>query len=169
MTIANMFTITRLLLAPILLWAFSTSDQRIVIFILTLAALTDFLDGWAARRFNQISMLGKILDPIADKLTVGFSLLGLTLRSALPLWVVIIYFIKEALQVFGGAYVLYKRAELQSSNLWGKTGTVLFFAGFFLYFWIDVVGLVCIGLGLLVSFIALFTYTKAALTGGKAK
>ena len=72
MTIANLFTIIRLLLAPILLWAFSTSDRWIVILILSMAAFTDFLDGWVARKFNQISMLGKILDPIADKLTVGF-------------------------------------------------------------------------------------------------
>lgn len=163
MTIANLFTIIRLLLAPILLWAFSTSDRWIVILILSMAAFTDFLDGWVARKFNQISMLGKILDPIADKLTVGFSLLGLAIWKDFPFWVAIIYFIKEALQIFGGAYLYYKRAEIQSSNLWGKAGTFLFFTGFFLYFWLETVGIACIGLGFFVSFIALCTYTKAAL------
>src|SRR5690554_1022439 len=160
MTIANFFTMIRLLLSPVLLWAFFISSRTFVIMIWVLAALTDFLDGWAARKFNQVSVLGKVLDPIADKFTVGFSLLGLMIWGDLPFWLVIAYFGKELLQLFGGAYLLYKKDELQASNLWGKTGTVLFFTGFFFFFWLKSIGSVFIGLGLVVSYIAFYTYAK---------
>src|SRR5690606_11564427 len=108
---------------------------KVVIFLLWLVTgLTDVLDGWVARKRGEITELGKILDPVADKLVLGFSLAGLIHRYGLPLWVGLIYLVKEAVQLLGGLVFLRRQRVTLASNFWGKAGTALFFTGFFFYY-----------------------------------
>lgn len=167
MTIANLLTVFRLLMAPLIFPAFASDNPVWVILIWVTAAATDILDGWVARKRGENSELGKILDPLADKLVMSFSFLALMVWYDLPLWMGLTYIIKELVQVVGGAFFYFKGSRVEASNAWGKAGTVLFFLGFFLYFWAPKIGNWVLLLGLLVSFIALSSYTGRILKRSK--
>ena len=79
----NTLTIARCLLAGVVAWLILTlpAGSFVPVIAFVLVALTDFVDGWAARRFDAVSELGAFLDPIADKLLVGLSLTALTLLA----------------------------------------------------------------------------------------
>ena len=160
MTIANMLSLSRLLSSPFILVFFSRKNLQGVIGLWVFAALTDFLDGRMARKRNEISELGKILDPIADKMTLIFSFLSLTIWYALPLWLGLIYISKEILQIAGGIVFFKRDKKLLASNYWGKISTVLFFIGFFLYCFHASAGILILSIGLILSLIAFCTYTR---------
>ncbi len=88
--------------------------------------VTDMLDGFIARRFNQVSDFGKIYDPFVDKLFQFTTAFMLFLISRLPLWVVIFIIVKEVLMLLGGAYILQKKRVVVHSKWYGKASTVLF-------------------------------------------
>lgn len=159
MNIANCLSALRLFLSFFILWAFATASGEWVLLLWGTAAVTDILDGWAARKRGEITELGKILDPLADKLVTAFSLAGLVIWCGLPRWIGWVYLTKEVVQLGGGLFFLRQRKKVPASNLWGKTGTVLFFAGFFLYYFFRPEwGVLLILPGLAVSIIALGTY-----------
>ncbi|MFE1666021.1 CDP-diacylglycerol--glycerol-3-phosphate 3-phosphatidyltransferase [Microbacterium sp. P02] len=97
----NAITIARILLAPVFLWmllADGGADGPLrwwaaVLFILAIA--TDGIDGYIARRYEIVTDLGKLLDPIADKVLTGFAFIGLSILLELPWWVTIIVLIRE--------------------------------------------------------------------------
>jgi len=98
------------------------------ILIYALAGLSDFLDGFIARKFNAQSKLGKLLDPLGDKLMTFTVLICITITRPILLWAVLVFFVKEVLMGIGGL-VLHKRAhvELPPANFIGKASTVVFF------------------------------------------
>ncbi|HHU82650.1 MAG TPA: CDP-alcohol phosphatidyltransferase family protein [Firmicutes bacterium] len=159
MTIANGLSILRLLLSPLIFWAFMFSRRRFILLLWLVTGLTDVLDGWVARKRGEITELGKILDPVADKLVLGFSLAGLIYRYNLPLWVGLVYLVKETAQLLGGLFIFRRQRITLPSNLWGKAGTTLFFTGFFLYLFSPEHGFYLVLTGLAVSVIAFCTYT----------
>ena len=69
MTIPNLLSVVRILLVPVFIYTYLNDDKVLALAILVLSGLTDFLDGKIARKFNQISAMGKLLDPVADKFT----------------------------------------------------------------------------------------------------
>ncbi len=85
-----------------------------------LAALTDWLDGYVARRFNQVSDLGKILDPLVDKLLILAPLLALVQLQEIPAWSVFLILLRE----LGIAGWRVNQATVSGANLWGKLKTV---------------------------------------------
>jgi CDP-diacylglycerol--glycerol-3-phosphate 3-phosphatidyltransferase len=97
----NAITIVRILCAPVFLWmllADGGSDGPLrwwaaALFIVAIA--TDGIDGWIARRYNIVTNLGKLLDPIADKVLTGFAFIGLSILGELPWWVTIVVLIRE--------------------------------------------------------------------------
>ena len=74
----NLITITRIILAPVILFFLMSANYLICTFLFFLAGLTDYLDGYLARKYNSESQLGEIIDPIADKILIVFILLGLS-------------------------------------------------------------------------------------------
>ncbi len=90
-----------------------------IILVLT-AIVTDFLDGIIARRFNQISELGKILDPLADKLAIGTVLIALYLKQQVPLWLVIIVVGRDLTIMLAALFLAKKYKLVTPSNLIGK-------------------------------------------------
>ena len=76
----NFMTIARMLLAPIILVSLIFSNYLICVLLFFLAGLTDYFDGYLARKYNAVSELGEILDPIADKILVVFILIGLSVE-----------------------------------------------------------------------------------------
>lgn len=97
----NAITMARILCAPVFLWLLLADDGRggglrwgaAVVFIVAIA--TDGIDGYIARRYDIVSDLGKLLDPIADKALTGVAFVGLSLLGELPWWVTIIVLIRE--------------------------------------------------------------------------
>lgn len=97
----NTITIVRILCAPVFLWlllADGGADGALrwwaaALFIVAIA--TDGIDGWIARRYEIVTDLGKLLDPIADKVLTGFAFIGLSILGELPWWVTIIVLIRE--------------------------------------------------------------------------
>jgi CDP-diacylglycerol--glycerol-3-phosphate 3-phosphatidyltransferase len=90
-----------------------------------IAALTDFLDGFLARKLNQISELGKILDPLTDKLMIGSAIIILFLQNRMPLWYVAIIIGRDLFNLFGGLLVSRKIKFVLPSILIGKVAAVV--------------------------------------------
>lgn len=164
MTLASWITSIRFLLIPFIYWQLvegTTQGMIIAAVLLFLAAMTDMLDGWAARARNEITELGKTLDPLADKLVIIFTLLALVVRLNFPVWLFLIYALKEAIQLIAGLLLLKKDHQLISANWWGKSATILFFLGFGAFFLWQWVGVIVIGVAVLLSVYAFYTYYVA--------
>lgn len=120
MTIPNILTIFRLvLILPIALLLLS-GNNFIALILIFVAWITDLLDGFLARKLNQISSLGKTLDPIADKLLIFVIVLSLVVAEAIPLYLGIIVIVRDILILVGGLYAWIKYKFLMQSNWIGK-------------------------------------------------
>ena len=87
LTWANLVTVVRLLLLPVFVWILFTTDHRaIAAWLLAFLGATDWIDGFLARRLHQVSTVGKIIDPVADRLLVVVGLLSVAASSGVPWW-----------------------------------------------------------------------------------
>ena len=130
MTIPNLLSLLRLALVPVfaLVYFSCAPNAHLWSAVLYLAAfVTDVADGWIARRFSQITRLGRILDPMADKLMTFIVILCLTADGVIPVWAVVIFFCKELAMAIGGYLMYQKLGDVISSNWLGKTSTGVFF------------------------------------------
>ncbi|MFO7689894.1 MAG: CDP-alcohol phosphatidyltransferase family protein [Cryobacterium sp.] len=87
-TVPNVLSFLRLLLVPVFLYLLVDGQDVAALIVLVVASASDFLDGVIARRFNQITRLGQLLDPAADRLYIFAALIGLAFRDLVPWWVV---------------------------------------------------------------------------------
>lgn len=124
--IPNALTIVRFLLIPLIVYYILTGQYMPGFIVLTISGLTDILDGCIARKFNFITNFGKLVDPLADKATQIAVLASLTFKGIIPLWILIIVFIKELAMVAGASF-LYGKKLVVSSRWYGKLATVLFY------------------------------------------
>lgn len=129
--IPNILTIIRLILIPIIFIFAMQGNYFIAIVLLVLSGITDVLDGFIARKFNLISTLGTLLDPLADKLTQISTLLVLVLQNIIPLWILIILLLKEISMIIGATFLFKKETVAIPSKWYGKTATVLFYVAIF--------------------------------------
>ena len=127
LTAPNVFTLARLCCIPLFLWMlFGRDNVAGAAFLLGGLGATDWVDGWLARRFNQVSEFGKIFDPTADRLLFIVGITGIIVKGIAPLWFMWLVVARELL--FGGvvaiATVLFgmKRFDV---TWWGKTATFL--------------------------------------------
>ena len=88
LTVPNLLSFLRLALVPVFLTLLVTGEDAWALLVLAVASLTDFLDGAIARAFNQITRLGQLLDPAADRLYIFAALIGLAWRDLVPWWIV---------------------------------------------------------------------------------
>lgn len=131
-TIPNFLSLFRLLLIPvyiiIYLNAEEITDYYIAGGILAVSCLTDLVDGQIARRFNMISTVGKVLDPLADKLTQLALILCLATKYKYLWFVVGLFFVKELFQLIaGGCRLLRKGMMLKGALISGKISTTVLF------------------------------------------
>lgn len=170
LTLASWITCIRFLLTPLIYWQLVDGSVRgivVAVVLLFLAAISDGFDGWAARSRNEITELGKTLDPLADKTVIIFTLLALVARWHFPVWLFVVYLLKEFIQLLAGLLLLRKYQQLISANMWGKSSTVGFFLGFgaiLLQPWLGLpiwLGIAMIGASVFLSFCAFFTYYLA--------
>ena len=131
-TIPNLLCYFRILLIPVFIWSYlraqTPEDYFISAAIIALSGLTDFFDGYIARKFNQITDLGKILDPLADKLTQGALVFCLTTRYP-GMWVVVaLFIIKEGFMGIMGIIMLRHNGHKLDGAMWfGKVSTAVLY------------------------------------------
>jgi len=87
LTLPNALSVLRLLGVPLFLWLVLTERDAMAVGVLAVGGATDWLDGKIARRWNQMSQLGALLDPAADRLYILATLIGLTVRGVVPWWI----------------------------------------------------------------------------------
>ena len=137
LTAPNLFTLVRLCCIPLFLWLLFGRDNRAgAAFLLGGLGATDWVDGWLARRFNQVSEFGKMFDPTADRLLFIVGITGIIIDGSAPLWFCWLVIGREV--IVGGtiaiATVAFKM-ERFDVTWWGKTATFLLmfaFPGFML-------------------------------------
>lgn len=125
-TIPNVLTFLRLLFAAPLFWAITADKPIIAIIFIILAALTDFFDGYLARKLRQQSRLGKIADPFVDKFFGGSSLLALALAGFVPWFVFGLFLARDLFLVLVSVILLLQHKELVAETKIGKVSTGVF-------------------------------------------
>ena len=124
--IPNILTIIRFIFIPIILRAIFDGNYILGIIFFTISGLTDVLDGFIARKFNLVSNFGKLMDPLADKLTQISVLAALVSVKIIPVWILTIVVLKELIMVVGASF-LYGKDVVVYSKWYGKLATVLFY------------------------------------------
>ena len=142
-TIPNVLTMLRLALIPVFVWFFCLAHPAgepvrrewlmASLAVFAAASLTDMLDGYLARKLNQITDFGKLFDPLADKLMVVTAMVCQAVAGVFPWAAIIIVACKELFMVLGGVFML-KHGVVVYSNLWGKAAQVCFIASLILSF-----------------------------------
>lgn len=165
LTVANVLTTVRLVLAfPIIYFLAAGVRSAAVLVLFGLAALTDLLDGYFARKRNEETSLGRILDPVADKILVVGTLLALTVSGSIPLAWILILGGKELALILGGAVLLGKARGVIKARFLGKAATAILLCGVLLILVsLEHVGRTAIGVGILVSLAAGVDYLLVAL------
>lgn len=124
--IPNILTILRFIFIPIILYFIFTGNYILGIIFFTISGITDVLDGFIARKFNLVSNFGKLMDPLADKLTQISVLASLVTVNIIPFWILVIVILKELLMIVGASF-LYGKNVVVYSKWYGKLATVLFY------------------------------------------
>jgi len=120
----NLLTLARLLLTPFIAMAILRRQYAGALVVLFVAGLTDWIDGYLARRLGAISRFGAYLDPIADKVLLSTIYLCLGLSGGLPWWLVILVFGRDVLiLVLAAGFLLLTSVRKFSPSIWGKAST----------------------------------------------
>ncbi len=135
-TVPNLLSLIRILLIPVFAVLYWNGHYGWAIITLVISGLSDFFDGKIARKFNQISALGKVLDPVADKLTqiTLALLLFFSFRNATDemlnafSWVFLVFIAKEFVMVLVGALMLAIGIRPSAAEIYGKVATFAFYA-----------------------------------------
>jgi len=130
LNIANILTLIRLLLVPVFAVFFLQGNYLFAIIIFVICGITDFVDGFIARKYNMVTEFGKLMDPLADKILQITALALLTFMLQVNIIIVIVFGIKEAAMLIGSTF-LYKRKVVVFSNWYGKLATVILFVAIF--------------------------------------
>ncbi len=182
LTIPNLITLVRLLCIPVYIWLlFGTSRQSAAAVLLAVLGATDWVDGFVARRYHQVSTIGKVLDPAVDRVLVGTAVITIMIHGAVPIWFGVATIAREVV-VTAMVLTLASLGAKRIDVLWvGKAGT---FALMFAYpafllghgtaGWqepIRVIAWVTGILGLVLAWVAAFSYVapaRRALAEGRA-
>lgn len=128
LTIPNLLSFFRLALIPVFIWMYVVREQNLwTAGILLLSGLTDIVDGWFARTFHMVSDFGKMIDPIADKLTQIAMLFCLVTRFPHMLYLLVVLSLKEVLNSVMGLLAIRNTGYVLSSAWHGKVTTVLLY------------------------------------------
>ena len=128
--IPNGLSALRLLLFPAFAWLFLTGRVIGAVAVLVLSGLSDLFDGLIARRLGQITDLGKMLDPLADKLTQGVVACCLAYTHPVLWPILILFIVKECSMLAGGMFLLKKGKRPCAARWYGKVATTLFYFTF---------------------------------------
>jgi len=129
-TVPNLLSAIRIALIPVfvlLLLNPSTQTAGLVLFCVTVA--TDWVDGYVARRTHQVSNLGKVLDPVADRIAIAAGLITLMVIGAVPVWAGVLVLVRDVLVLCVGAYLAIRRSVRIDVRRIGKAATMALMIG----------------------------------------
>lgn len=172
-TVPNAITFVRLLCVPVFVWLlFGRDDRAAAAILLAVLGSTDWIDGWFARRFNQVSEFGKIFDPSADRIMMLTAVIATWIDGSVPAWFAILTLLREGLVTVAALGLGALGVERFDVTWWGKTGTFfLMFAYPFLLGgasdvgvadWLRIAGWICGIPGLIISWYAAAGYVPIA-------
>ncbi len=127
-TVSNFLSVLRVLLLPFIYHYLKTGveqDNAIALSLMSVAVVSDILDGIIARRMGAESSMGKILDPLADKIFIGTMIVILVFFRGFPIWLVAIIIFRDTLVLLSALMLIRKRRIVLSSNWLGKGTTIM--------------------------------------------
>lgn len=125
--IPNILTILRIILVPVFAYLMHLNFYMPAAILFIAAVLTDFLDGFLARKFNQVTNFGKVMDPVADKLLVLTALFMLTFQKKISMEIFIIVVAKEVLIGIGGILLYRNKKRISGADWYGKIASGIFY------------------------------------------
>ena len=178
-TIPNMITVFRIIAVPFIMWTTIDASTYVQVgkylfpiiglVILFVAASSDLVDGWFARKFNQGTQLGEIIDPFADKLMQCAAILSLVIIGYVHWAFIVILLAKEVTMIIGGAFLAGDSKNIKA-NYMGKAASfvicVAVIMSYFHAFWVEKVfylDWIILGIGLVLTYIAFFNYLMQAI------
>lgn len=134
-SIPNLMGYFRILLIPLIVWRYVTAetltDYYAAAVFMGISGITDFLDGFVARKFNMITKLGKALDPVADKLTQGAVVVSLCFHFPVMAALAVLLIVKESFMGVMGIVMLRKGKMLNGAKWYGKAATAVLYVVMF--------------------------------------
>jgi cardiolipin synthase len=129
-SVANVVTVLRLALIPFFYWALVYGhDDNVAFSLFVITASTDWLDGFIARRTGHVTNIGKLIDPLVDRLLIAASLLGLYVIHRVSLWLLLVLIARDVYLLYG-AWVLERHGRRLSVTFLGKATTLVLLFGF---------------------------------------
>lgn len=119
MVLPNQLTILRIILTPVFLVLFLTGDPLLIQIssvVFVIAAITDWYDGWLARKFNYITEWGKFMDPLADKILTSTAFMAFVIIGILPLWMVLLIIIRDLVITLIRVYADYRKVSFTTTR-----------------------------------------------------
>jgi len=138
-TIPNVISLVRLACVPVFVWLLAAGHLLAAAILLGVLGASDWVDGWIARRFDQTSDLGKVLDPVADRILLIVAAVALIVQGSVPLLVGLLVLVREA-AVSAAVLALAAAGARRIDVQWvGKAGTLSLMFAFPLFLWADAV------------------------------
>lgn len=168
--VPNLLTILRMILIPVFVLVFFSKMENArywALGVYAVASFTDLIDGQIARKFNVVTELGKVLDPLADKLMLITVIISFFVADVIPWYIPAVVLTKEVFMIISGL-ILYNRKDrvVIPANYFGKTATVLFTVAIILLFflpgnsWVVLLMMVAIALKVTALITYVITYRK---------
>lgn len=135
MNLPNLITIGRFFLIPIYFLLFFSNhpyNTELAFLVLVVAGLSDMLDGYLARKYEWVTQIGILLDPLADKLMMISVILSFLIAQMISWWAAAVFFIRDIGMIVSAAFFHVKGKKPVPANLYGKITTVLFYIAFLL-------------------------------------
>lgn len=175
LTIPNIISVIRLLCVPVFLWLLFSEDNRLgAAWLLAALGATDWVDGYIARRWNQTSNLGKILDPVADRVLLIVGVLAIAIDGSVPIVIAVLSLLREGLVTVAVLVLAALGARRIDVTWYGKCATFMVMFAFPLFLlgnadagaWStfgEVAAWLCVIPGLILGYIALYQYIPLGL------
>ena len=173
LTVPNVISFSRIALIPVFFLLIvdpDTTTAGVVLFAIVIA--TDWVDGTIARRTGQVTELGKVLDPVADRLAIAAGIIALVIRGVFPVWAAVLILARDVVVLLAGSYVL-SRTHIRLDVRWiGKVATFSLMVAVPAVSWgaLDLplgaagttIGWVCFTVGIVEYYLAAFAYARDA-------
>ena len=120
MTFPNQLSILRIILAPVFLCMFLSDDvliKQLSLLVFFIAVLTDWYDGWHARKFKSVTKMGVFLDPLADKVLTSFAFLLFFIEGIMPLWMMLVIVVRDIVMTLLRSYHEFKGNTMKTSYI----------------------------------------------------
>ncbi|MDP7116270.1 MAG: CDP-alcohol phosphatidyltransferase family protein [Candidatus Woesearchaeota archaeon] len=122
--IPNFLTMLRFIFSPVFLILFLNGETGIGLVVFAFVAITDMIDGWAARTLDQKTRFGKFIDPMADKFMIALALVSLVLKFGFPIWAIPLIVLRDVVSLTGSAIVAAKKKGPWVASRLGKLTTL---------------------------------------------